>query len=187
MLICVLLARRIGPFYRHPSIFVLCGACMTLATVALFATMIVPSLGYTATWLAAIVGGVGMRLVILIWSEVFGCLSPLRVTLCHTASIALGAVIVYVFMGLRLPVARLPHRAAAGGIACARTAQHESHPCRKTTQPNLVNFKPPWKIFLLMALYGFAYGILETRVYTDSFGPHSSPGVLVRSGARDLP
>ena len=30
-----------------------------------------------------------------------------------------------------------------------------------------------------MALYGFAYGILETRVYTDSFGPHSSPGVLV--------
>ncbi|MFR7493622.1 MAG: hypothetical protein ACLUVF_02695 [Adlercreutzia sp.] len=30
MLICVLLARRIGPFYHHPSIFVLCGACMTL-------------------------------------------------------------------------------------------------------------------------------------------------------------
>ena len=87
MLICVLLARRIGPFYRHPSIFVLCGACMTLATVALFATMIVPSLGYTATWLAAIVGGVGMGLVILIWSEVFGCLSPLRVTLYYTASI----------------------------------------------------------------------------------------------------
>ena len=53
MLICVLLARRIGPFYRHPSIFVLCGACMTLATVALFATMIVPSLGYTATWLVS--------------------------------------------------------------------------------------------------------------------------------------
>ena len=84
MLICVLLARRIGPFYRHPSIFVLCGACMTLATVALFATMIVPSLGYTATWLAAIVGGVGMGLIILIWSEVFGCLSPLRVTLYYT-------------------------------------------------------------------------------------------------------
>lgn len=99
MLICVLLARRIGPFYRHPSIFVLCGACMTLATVALFATMIVPSLGYTATWLAAIVGGVGLGLIILIWSEVFGCLSPLRVTLYYTASIALGAVIVYVFMG----------------------------------------------------------------------------------------
>lgn len=103
MLICVLLARRIGPFYRHPSIFVLCGTCMTLATIALFATMIVPGPGYTATWLASIVGGVGLGLIILIWSEVFGCLSPLRVTLYYTASIALGAVIVYVFMGLRLP------------------------------------------------------------------------------------
>ena len=47
MLICVLLARRIGPFYRHPSIFVLCGACMTLATIALFATMIVPESSVT--------------------------------------------------------------------------------------------------------------------------------------------
>lgn len=179
MLICVLLARRIGPFYRHPSIFVLCGACMTLATVALFATMIVPSLGYTATWLAAIVGGVGMGLVILIWSEVFGCLSPLRVTLYYTASIALGAVIVYVFMGLRLPwLACLTALLPAVSLVLARRSMNRI-PAEKRPQPNLVNFKPPWKIFLLMALYGFAYGILETRVYTDSFGPHSSPGVLV--------
>ena len=85
MILCVLLARRIGPFYHHPSLFILCGACMTLSTIALFATMLVPGLGSDVVMAAAVVGGVGLGLIILIWSEVFGCLSPLRVTLYYSA------------------------------------------------------------------------------------------------------
>lgn len=42
MILCALLARRIGPFYRRRGIFVLSGAAMTLSTAMLFATMLVP-------------------------------------------------------------------------------------------------------------------------------------------------
>lgn len=184
MLLCVLLAKRIGPFYRHPSIFVLCGTCMTLSTVVLFATTMMPdavspTMAAAIVLAAAIVGGVGLGLVILIWSEVFGCLSPLRVTLYYTASIALGAILVYIYMGFRLPwlacfTALLP----AVSLLFARRSMDMISPNRRP-QPSQVNFKPPWKIFLLMALYGFAYGILEARAYTGLFGPHSSPGVLI--------
>lgn len=179
MILCVLLARRIGPFYRHPSLFILCGACMTLSTIALFATMLVPGLGSDVVMAAAVVGGVGLGLIILIWSEVFGCLSPLRVTLYYSASIALGAVLVYIFMGFRLEwlacfTALLP----TVSLAMARRSMARV-PEKRRPQPSQINFRPPWKIFLLMALYGFAYGILETRAYTGLFGPHSSPGVLV--------
>ncbi len=38
MLLCVLLARRIGPFYRRRSVFVLCGTTMVASTAMLFAT-----------------------------------------------------------------------------------------------------------------------------------------------------
>lgn len=184
MILCVLLAKRIGPFYRHPSIFVLCGTCMTFSTVALFATTmmpdaITPTVATAVVLAAAAVGGVGLGLIILIWSEVFGCLSSLRVTLYYTASIALGAILVYTYMGFRLPwlacfTALLP----AASLLFARRSMNMI-PANRRPQPSQVNFKPPWKIFLLMALYGFAYGILETRAYTGLFGPHSSPGVLV--------
>lgn len=178
MILCVLLARRIGPFYRHLSLFIVCGACMTISTVTLFATMLVPSLGSEVVLAAAIVGGVGLGLIILIWSEVFGCLNPLRVTLYYAASIALGAILVYIFMGFRLEwlacfTALLP----TISLAMARCSMMRI-PAARRPQPSQINFKPPWKIFLLMALYGFAYGILETRAYTGLFGPHSSPGAL---------
>lgn len=179
MILCVLLARRIGPFYRHPSLFILCGACMTLSTITLFVTMLMPNLGSGVVLAASIVGGVGLGLVILIWSEVFGCLSPLRVTLYYSASIALGAVLVYVLMGFRLEwlacfTALLP----TISLVMARRSMARI-PAKRRPQPSQISFKPPWKIFLLMALYGFAYGILEARAYTGLFGPHSSPGVLV--------
>lgn len=159
---------------------------MTLATVALFATMIVPSLGYTATWLAAIVGGVGMGLVILIWSEVFGCLSPLRVTLYYTASIALGAVIVYVFMGLRLPwLACLTALLPAVSLVLARRSMNRI-PAEKRPQPNLVNFKPPWEDFP-------AHGLVRVRLryFGDPRVYRLLRAALIAwracSGARDLP
>ena len=71
----------------------------------MFATMIVPGPGYRGNGGCAcyrrLVWDSASPYSFCIWSEVFGCLSPLRVTLYYTASIALGAVVLYVFMRAR--------------------------------------------------------------------------------------
>lgn len=179
MILCALLARRIGPFYRRRGIFVLSGMAMTLATAMLFATMLVPGGASYLGLPAALLGGSGLGLIILLWSEVYGCLNPLRVTLYYAASMVAGALIVYVFMGFRIQwLAVFATALPFVSLVFARKALHEIPPAERPA-PADVTFKAPWKLFLLMALYAFAYGIIETRAYSVSFGPHSSPGCLI--------
>ena len=90
------------------------------------------------------------------------------------------------FHGAAPTVARLPHRAAAGGIACARTAQHESHPCRKTT--------PAEPRQLQTAVEDFpAHGLVRVRLryFGDPRVYRLLRAALIAwracSGARDLP
>ncbi len=179
MLLCVLLARRIGPFYRRRSVFVLCGTTMVASTAMLFATILAPAVAPLLGMPAAVLGGIGLGLIILIWSEVYGCLNPLRVTLYYAASMIAGALIVYVFMGFRMEwLAVFASILPLASLIFARRAMDEV-PAAERPAPADVKFKAPWKIFLLMALYAFAYGIIETRAYSGSFGPHSSPGCLI--------
>lgn len=39
-------------------------------------------------------------------------------------------------------------------------------------------FSVPWKIIILMAIYAFAYGLLEKYLYAGTFGPHSALGAV---------
>lgn len=179
MLLCVLLARRIGPFYRRRGISALCGITMVASTAMLFATMLAPGMAPLLGMPAAVLGGIGLGLIILIWSEVYGCLNPLRVTLYYAASMVAGAAIVYVLMGFRTPwLAVFATVLPLVSLVYARRAMAEIPPAERPVPAN-VNFKAPWKLFLLMALYAFAYGIIETRAYSGTFGPHSSPGCLL--------
>jgi DNA-binding CsgD family transcriptional regulator len=42
-------------------------------------------------------------------------------------------------------------------------------------------FSIPWKPMLLMSVYGLAFGLRESGLYTSGFGPHSSFGTLAVS------
>ena len=52
---------------------------------------------------SALLGGFGIALAILVWSELYSCLNPLRVALYYSASIAAGALVLYVYRGFMLP------------------------------------------------------------------------------------
>ncbi len=179
MLVCVALTRSIGPFYNRRSMFALCGISATVGTVLLFISATVPGLSPTVPWLATVFGGVGMGLIILIWSEVYGCLNPFRVTVYYCCSIVAGALIVYVLMGFM--EAWLIFFATILPLISLNMAYHAMQhiPPIDRPSPHYGLYKAPWKIFILMALYGFAYGLIEQQAYSGLFGPHSAPAVLL--------
>jgi len=178
MLVCVLLTRRIGPFYNRRAVFVICGLSTTIGTALLFATTLVPGVDPMLMVPATLFGGIGMGLIILIWSEVYGCLNPFRVTVYYCGSIVAGALIVYALMGLKLPW--LAVFATGLPLISLYMAQRSMQHIAPTDRPSPTYdiFKAPWQIFLVMALYGFAYGLIESEAYSGLFGPHSAPAVL---------
>lgn len=176
---CALLARRIGPFFDKRWPFVLGSAMLVASTTLMFASCWVASLAAWAGYAAAVAGGFGIALVILTWSELYGCLNPLRVALYYSASIVAGAVVLYVYRGFMLPwlfvmTALLPPLsfwAASRGFA---HLPPQERPATAWTR-----FSVPWKAVLFMAAYAFGYGLMENGMYGGVFGPHSAPGAVL--------
>ena len=179
MLILVLLARKVGPLFGKKWAYIACGFFMVLSTVLLFASYFAPALAGSLGVVASVAGGLGLGLIILIYSELYGCLNPIRVTLYYAASLIAGALIVYVYMGFKMPwlfvmTALLP----LVSLACARRG-FNLLPEGERPQKTWVSISVPWKIILLMGFFAFSYGIIEASAYRGAFGPHSSPGTFI--------
>ncbi len=108
-LVVALLARRIVPMWENRACLAVTGASMTLGSVLLVVACFLPG----ALGLAPAVGalgaiklvglvltGGGLALLILLWCEFYGALNPMRVAVYHAASIFVGELICWVFMGL---------------------------------------------------------------------------------------
>ena len=173
---CALLARRIGPFFDKRWPFVLGSAMLVASTTLMFASCWVASLAAWAGYAAAVAGGFGIALVILTWSELYGCLNPLRVALYYSASIVAGAVVLYAYRGFMLPwlfvmTALLPPLsfwAASRGFA---HLPPQERPATAWTR-----FSVPWKAVLFMAAYAFGYGLMENGMYGASSALIRRPG-----------
>ena len=103
LLIWAALSRRTGPFFQKRWLFALCCATMTLSTCAMFCSLWLPGHALLLEAAGALLGGVGTSVMILMWSELYGCLNPLRVALVFQPE-PLG-------LRLRLPVLQREHNA----------------------------------------------------------------------------
>ena len=178
-LICAALARRIGSFYNKPAVFAASAVMLAASSILVFSACLYPALAGTLAFAGAFLGGAGIALLLLLWSELFGCLNPLRVASYYSLAIAAGAVVVYIYRGFAFPwlfvmTALLP----LVSILCVREG-FRSLPKAERPSTVWVQLSVPWKAILLMAIYAFAYGMLETTSYEAAFGPHSSPGTLL--------
>lgn len=175
----VVFFRKLGPLHQRKGLLALAGITLVIATILIFSTCLVPQMATTLGLLASLFGGFGIAIIILLWSELFGCLNPLRVASYYSAGIVAGAVIIYIYRGFMFPwlfvmTALLP----AISIACASRAFHDLAP-EDRPKATKMTLSIPWKAMLLMAVYALAYGLLEEASYADGFGPHSEPGVVV--------
>lgn len=178
-LLCALGAQRIGPFFNKKPVSVACGTLLVLSTVLAFCTALFPESTAALGAPVAVTGGIGIALLILLWSELYGCLNPLRVATYYSLSIVAGGLTIYVWRGFMFPwlfvmTAILP----LASLLCV----HEGF--RKIPRAERPHAAPtklsvPWKAVLLMATYAFAYGLLESVSYSGWFGPHSAPGAIL--------
>ena len=160
--------RRLGAF---------CGTLLTLATVCTFSSLFYPGIAEHLAIVASIAGGIGIALMILIWSELYGCMNPMRVAFYYSGSIIVGALMIYIYRGFAIPwlfvmTSILPIFSllcAARTSMCFQATICKNHGAR---------FSVPWKIIILMAIYAFAYGLLEKYLYAGTFGPHSALGTV---------
>ncbi len=74
-------SRRIAPLYGKRAVPWVTGACMIASACLNFSTIYFPELAPFFGAPAAVLGAVGIALIILLWSELFGCLNPFRVAL----------------------------------------------------------------------------------------------------------
>ena len=120
---CTLLARRIGPFFNKPLVFAVCGVALTASTALMFASCWLPGIAPAAGLPAGVLGGFGIALLILFWSELYGCLNPLRVALYYSASIVAGAL---VFAGFHAVGKPAPVEAEGSATVRSATADAET-------------------------------------------------------------
>ncbi len=181
LVIIALFAKRLAPFCRIPGVFVATFLLMASSSLMNFLSVVHPDWGSALSLPAVLCGGVGISFIMMLWSEFYGCINPFRTALYYSASVILGAVVLWAFKGLLfwwlcvgaalLPLASLVSLAKSLAML---PADEQPHAAWGT-------FQFPVKPVALVALYSFAYGLRESLFFSSELGLHSSFGVLVPS------
>lgn len=172
-------AKKIAPFFNKRWVFAVALGAMLFSTACAFTSIFVPSLSPMLSWPAVVAGGLGVALAILLWSELYSCLNPIRVALYYSASIAGAAAIIYVCCGFLIPwLFAITLALPVVSLICV-SKSFASLPDDELPNTSVSRFSFPWKLVLLMAIYAFAYGLKEVEVYSTSlFGPHAAFGTF---------
>ena len=178
MFACAFFARRLSPLWRHAVVRNSALAALVVSTLGGYLSIWMPDLAVWLAWPCALLGGVGIAVLILLWSELYGCLAPVRICLYYSASLVCGAVIIYIYQGFMLPwlpwmTSLLPVVSMAMLLACYRTLPENRQPAETPA-----SFTFPVKPVAVVAVYSFAFGLQEGTAYLSS-GPHSAPGMAV--------
>lgn len=177
LLVVVLASKRLAPLYgkRWPQVVAAVG--MSLASVLTFASQSAPDLAFPLGVAAVALGALGVAFIILLWSEFFGCLNPLRVGLCLSGGMVVGAAILWLFKGLAFDwLAVCTTLVPLASIGCLRRAYTFLQPDER---PHSAwgSFSLPWKPVAVVALYSFAYGFCSA-VFDSVLSIHSGFGVV---------
>ncbi len=172
-----LLSRRIAPLYGKPWVAPLTGFCMVASTCLNFYSLYAPSCATSVGLPAVLLGGVGIAFIILLWSELFGCLNPLRVGLYYSGGIVTGSLILWLFKGLLLPwlwicTCLVP----VVSLICLQRA-YRMLPADERPHAAWGSFSLPWKPMAVVGLYSFAYGLCE-YVFSSVLGINSGLGCV---------
>ncbi len=168
--------RRLVPLNATGAVRAVSAGAMAAASFALIAAGEAAFPGGAAAVLAVVgaaLGGIGFGLFLVLWAEILSCISLIRIFLYTTASQL--AAVVFVFFcggldGLRVACAMVALPVAA--VLCLRAA-FQALPAADRPSPVMPRLTYPWKIFVLLALYSFAYGLRQHQLAAGA-GMHSS-------------
>ncbi len=178
-----LLSRRVSPLFEHRRLALGAGCLMALASGLGFLSIACTDLAASLGLPASILGGAGLAVVILLWSELYGCLSPVRIALYYALSQLVGAAVIWTLRGFALPwlavwTCVLPFISLAMLFSAFKALPAEQRP-----RPIAgARFSFPVKPVILVCLYAFAFGLQEANTYAFT-GPHSGFGLMVTAAS----
>lgn len=178
LLACAAWSRRIAPLFRRRALCWAACAAMVAAGALRFAGLWLPGIVDAVAVPASLLGGVGTAVIILLWSELYGCLNPVRIALYYALSQLVGAAIIWTLRGFAMPwlafyACLLPIASFAMVFGAFKRLPGERLP-----EPTGARFSFPWKPAALVCVYAFAFGLQEANTYAFC-GPHSGPGMVL--------
>ncbi|MCI8367509.1 MAG: hypothetical protein HFJ66_07965 [Eggerthellaceae bacterium] len=162
----VFIARKVVPLGEHawPAWTAL---ALMVAASACYLLSVFPMAGAPVGALAlasAVLGGAGFVLFSLLNAEAYATLSTLRMVLCLSLAYVLGSLVAFFGNGMApLQLAVLVLLLPVIAVACIRVAFTESDPALRPRLP-FPKFSYPYKLYLLLALYSFAYGLRQSQL-----------------------
>ena len=179
MLAIALFSKRLGTLFNRTLAYWLSGTTLSLSTIGIFFCCWHADLAPLLAWPCAILGGFGTGILIAMWSETYSCLNPLRVMLYYSTSLITAALIIYLYRGFSLPwLGIMTFLLPLVSLLCVLLSYRALPESDLPTVPHY-SFSFPWKPVLLMAVYGFAFGLREVSLYASGSGPHSAYGTIV--------
>lgn len=177
-LAALVFARRVVPLGGHLA----AGAAalgLMLASTALALTAAEEGLAALGA-VASLLGGAGFLLFSLLNVEAVSSLSTLRVVLCFSSAYVLGGFLAFLGNGMApLQLAVLLTALPLTACACVRAA-FRSIPEAALPHRLFPRFSYPWKLYVLMALYSFAYGLRQMQM-VDGTGRGSTYATMIAS------
>lgn len=175
-------ARRVAPLYGRRWVPWLTGTCLVLSACMNFLSIYWPAAAPALGLPAVVLGAVGIALIILLWSELFGCLNAMRVALYFSGGLVVGTVILWLFKGLALPwlfvcTCLVP----VVSLWCLGRA-YRLMPDNERPHTSWGSFSFPWKPIAVVALYSLSYGMCSD-VFSGALGIHSGLGGLAAAVA----
>lgn len=177
-LLGALFAEYLAPLSKGKAVFIFSGGVLVLTTIANYYLTFNPDAGAYLSLPVAIASGVAIALVILLWSEFYGCFNPLKVALYYSCSIIAGALLVYLSKGLVAEYLIVFKVLLPVFSVLFAYLSFKKIPEAERPRPMVSRFSFPWKPVLLMAIFSFAYGLKQSSV-AGPLESHSSAGVVV--------
>lgn len=118
---------------------------------------------------SAVIGGVGVSMIILLWSELFSCFNPPRIALYYSGSLLVGELCTVLFAGYcreYLVIASILLPAALGLCHLLSIKKIPESDIPHSPIRGMRNI--PWKLMCLVAIFSFVYGYVSFSLPTST-------------------
>ncbi|MEC4176198.1 LuxR C-terminal-related transcriptional regulator [Adlercreutzia sp. R7] len=182
LILLSIFSKRLAPLYSHPWAIACAFVSMTAATCINFTSIYFPAWAPLLRLPAVISGSLGIAFILMLWSEFFGCINPVRVVGYYSAGIAVSCIILWIFKGLLLPwlwvgTCIIPIVSLLCLWRSYKRLPRDAYP--PTFQQEFIF---PWKPVLVIGIYAFVYG-MRSSVFAGPLSMNSGMGAFVGAAA----
>lgn len=177
LVLLAIFAKKIAPLYARPWAPAVTLVAMVGAVCMNFASIYYPELTPLLKLPAVVSGSVGIAFILMLWSEFFGCLNPVRVVGYYAASIAVSCVILWVFKGLLLPWLWVGTCVVPVVSLLCLWRSYARLPYDAYPPAYRHDFLFPWKPVLVIGVYSFVYG-MRGGVFSNTLSMNSGMGAF---------